>query len=144
MPGKVNPTQCEALTMACCQAIGNDTTVAVAGSQGNFELNVYKPVMISNVLQTIRILGDAMRSFGEHCADGLEPNTPRIEELLQKSLMLVTALNPHIGYDKASKIAKKAYQDGTTLKEAAVALEYLTSEEFDRLVIPGEMVAPNR
>ena len=115
MPGKVNPTQCEALTMLCCQVVGNDAAVALAGSQGNFELNVYKPVIISNVLQSTRLLGDGLRSFNVHCAVGIEPNTPRIEELLQKSLMLVTALNPHIGYDKASKIAKKAYEDGTTL-----------------------------
>ncbi len=144
MPGKVNPTQCEALTMLCCQVVGNDAAVALAGSQGNFELNVYKPVIISNVLQSTRLLGDGLRSFNVHCAVGIEPNTPRIEELLQKSLMLVTALNPHIGYDKASKIAKKAYEDGTTLKEAAGELGYLNAEEFDRLVKPGEMVKPNR
>ena len=144
MPGKVNPTQCEALTMLCCQVIGNDAAVAMAGSQGNFELNVYKPVIVSNVLQSTRLLGDGLLSFTEHCGRGIEPNEPRIEELLQKSLMLVTALNPHIGYDKASKIAKKAYEDGTTLKEAAGDLGYLSSEEFDRLVVPGEMVKPNR
>jgi fumarate hydratase, class II len=144
MPGKVNPTQCEALTMLCCQVVGNDAGVALAGSQGNFELNVYKPVIISNVLQSVRLLGDGLRSFNEHCAVGIEPNEERINELLQKSLMLVTALNPHIGYDKASKIAKKAYNDGTTLKEAAGELGYLDATEFDRLVVPGEMVKPNR
>jgi len=144
MPGKVNPTQCEALTMLCCQVVGNDAAVALAGSQGNFELNVYKPVIISNVLQSTRLLGDGLRSFNENCAVGIEPNEARIKELLQKSLMLVTALNPHIGYDKASKIAKKAYHDGTTLKEAAGELGYLTADEFDRLVVPGEMVKPNR
>jgi fumarate hydratase class II len=144
MPGKVNPTQCEALTMLCCQVVGNDAAVALAGSQGNFELNVYKPVIISNVLQSVRLLGDGLRSFNENCAVGIEPNEERINELLQKSLMLVTALNPHIGYDKASKIAKKAYNDGTTLKEAAGELGYLDAAEFDRLVVPGEMVKPNR
>ncbi|MEO1268051.1 MAG: class II fumarate hydratase, partial [Myxococcota bacterium] len=114
MPGKVNPTQCEALTMVCAQVIGNDTAVAVAGSQGNFELNVYKPVIASNVLDSIRLLADAMRSFNIHCAAGIEPNHARIAELLQRSLMLVTALNPHIGYDKAAEIAKKAYKEGST------------------------------
>lgn len=144
MPGKVNPTQCEALTMLCCQVVGNDTCVALAGSQGNFELNVYKPVIITNVLQSIRLLGDGMRSFDVNCARGILPNKERIAELLQKSLMLVTALNPHIGYDKASTLAKTAYAEGTTLKEAAVALGFLSAEEFDRLVIPGDMVHPNR
>jgi fumarate hydratase class II len=144
MPGKVNPTQCEALTMACCQVLGNDTAVAVAGSQGNFELNVYKPVMIYNVLMSIRLMGDGLTSFNVNCAAGIEPNRDRIADLLQRSLMLVTALNPHIGYDKASKIAKKAHAEGTTLKEASVSLGYLTAEEFDLLVRPEDMIAPNR
>ncbi len=144
MPGKVNPTQCEALTMVCCQIIGNDMAVTVAGSQGNFELNVYKPVIIFNVLNSIELLTDAMESFNVHCAAGIEPNVPRIKELLDKSLMLVTALNPHIGYDKAAKIAKKAHAEGSTLKEAAVATGYLTAEQFDLWVRPGDMVTPNR
>ena len=144
MPGKVNPTQCEALTMACCQVVGNDTAVAMAGSQGNFELNVFKPVMIHNVLMSIRLMGDGLESFNSHCASGIVPNYERIEELLGRSLMLVTALNPHIGYDKASKIAKKAHAEGTTLKEAAVSLGYLTPERFDELVRPENMIGPNR
>ena len=144
MPGKVNPTQCEALTMACCQVVGNDTAVAMAGSQGNFELNVYKPVMIHNVLMSIRLMGDGLESFNVNCAAGIEPNLERIGELLERSLMLVTALNPHIGYDKASKIAKKAHAEGTTLKESAVSLGYLTPERFDELVRPENMIGPNR
>ncbi len=144
MPGKVNPTQCEALTMVCCQVIGNDAAVAMAGSQGNFELNVYKPVMAFNVLNSIELLADAIHSFEIHCAVGIEPNRERIQELMEKSLMLVTALNPHIGYDKAAKIAKKAHAEGSTLKQAALALGYLTAEEFDRFVRPEEMIGPNR
>lgn len=144
MPGKVNPTQCEALTMVCCQVIGNDAAVAMAGSQGNFELNVYKPVMAFNVLSSIELLADAIHSFEIHCAVGIEPNRERIQELMEKSLMLVTALNPHIGYDKAAKIAKKAHAEGSTLKQAALALGYLTAEEFDRFVRPEEMIGPNR
>ena len=112
MPGKVNPTQCEALTMLACQVIGNDVAINLAGASGNFELNVYKPVIIHNLLQSVRLLADGMRSFDEHCARGIEANRARIEELLQRSLMLVTALNPHIGYDKAAEIAKKAHRDG--------------------------------
>ena len=144
MPGKVNPTQCEALTMVCCQIMGNDVAVSMAGSQGNFELNVYKPVIIANALRSIRLLADGLNSFNTHCASGIEPNEPRIAELLKRSLMLVTALNPHIGYDKAAKIAKKAHAEGSTLKEAAVALGYLTDAQFDELVRPEDMVGPNR
>ena len=144
MPGKVNPTQCEALTMLCCQVIGNDAAIGMAGSQGNFELNVYKPVMIYNALGSIELLADGIESFNVNCAVGIEPNHERITELMEKSLMLVTALNPHIGYDKASKIAKKAHAEGTTLKQATVALGFLTPEEFDKLIRPEEMIAPNR
>ncbi len=142
MPGKVNPTQAEALTMVCCRVIGNDVTVGVAGSQGNFELNVYKPVIAHTVLESVRLLGDALRSFRIHCAAGIEPNAARIDDLLHRSLMLVTALNPHIGYDKAATAAKKAYKDGTSLKEAIVSLGYLSAEDFDRLVRPEAMIGP--
>lgn len=140
MPGKVNPTQCEALTMVCIQVMGNDTTISFAGSQGNFELNVYKPVMIYNLIQSIYLLSDACRSFTEHCLLGIVPNFPRIQHYLENSLMLVTALNPIIGYDKAAEIAKKAYKEGTSLKEASVALGYLTPEQFDAAVKPEKMV----
>ena len=143
MPGKVNPTQSEALTMVCVQVFGNDAAVAFAGSQGNFQLNVYKPVMVYNVLTSIGLLGDACGAFNDHCAVGLEPNLPRIREHLEKNLMLVTALNRHIGYDKAAQIAKKAHKEGTSLKEAALALGYLTEEEFDRWVNPLEMTRPS-
>lgn len=139
MPGKVNPTQCEALTMACCQVFGNDVAVNFAGASGNFELNVYKPVLIHNVLQSIRLLGDAARSFDEHCAQGIEPDRERIAELVGRSLMLVTALNPHIGYDKAAQIAKKAHHEGTTLREAAIATGHVTPEQFDAWVRPETM-----
>jgi fumarate hydratase class II len=139
MPGKVNPTQCEALTMVCTQVFGNDATVAFAGSQGNFQLNVYKPVMVHNVLESIELLSDACHSFTDHCATGIEPHLERIEENLAKNLMLVTALNRHIGYDKAAMIAKTAHKEGKTLKEAATALGFLTTEEFDRYVVPREM-----
>lgn len=139
MPGKVNPTQSEALTMVCVQVFGNDTAVAFAGSQGNFQLNVYKPVMVYNVLTSIQLLGDACKAFNDNCAVGIEPNLPRIRENLEKNLMLVTALNRHIGYDKAAAIAKKAHKEGTSLKEAALALGYLTAEEFDKWVVPLEM-----
>ncbi|WP_428422137.1 class II fumarate hydratase [Methylibium sp.] len=142
MPGKVNPTQCEALTMACCQVLGNDVAVNVAGASGNFELNVYKPVIIHNVLQSIRLLADGARSFDEHCARGIEPDRGRITELLRRSLMLVTALNPHIGYDKAAQIAKKAHAEGLTLREAAVASGHLTAEQFDAWVRPEQMIGP--
>lgn len=143
MPGKVNPTQCEALTMVCAQVMGNHTAVTIAGSQGHLELNVFKPVMIYNVLQSIRLLSDSMNSFTERCVAGITANEERIEKLLHESLMLVTALNPHIGYDKAAEIAKKAHQDGTTLKESALSLGYLTEEEFDRWIDPSKMVSPS-
>ena len=143
MPGKVNPTQCEALTMVCVQVMGNDTAVGFAGSQGNFELNVFKPVMIHNLLHSARLLTDAVRSFNDNCAFGIEPNRERIEELMHQSLMLVTALNPHIGYDNAAKVAKKAYADGTTLSEAAVALGLLQEGEFEQKVDPAKMVRPS-
>ncbi|HEU4741608.1 MAG TPA: class II fumarate hydratase [Meiothermus sp.] len=143
MPGKVNPTQSEAMTMVCVQVFGNDAAVAFAGSQGNFQLNVFKPVMVYNVLTSIQLLGDACLAFNDHCAVGLEPNLPRIRENLEKNLMLVTALNRHIGYDKAAQIAKKAHKEGTSLKEAALALGYLTEEEFDRWVVPMEMTKPS-
>ncbi len=142
MPGKVNPTQSEALTMVCAQVLGNDVAVNVGGASGNFELNVFKPVIIHNVLQSIRLLADAALSFEEHCARGLEPNLPRIREQLERSLMLVTALAPRLGYDRAAEIAKKAHREGTTLREAAVALGYLTAEEFDREVRPERMTHP--
>lgn len=140
MPGKVNPTQCEALTMVCAQVIGNDVALTVGGAQGHYELNVFKPLMAANLLESARLLGDACKSFDEHCAQGIEPNNKRIEELLNNSLMLVTALNTKIGYYKAAEIANKAHEEGTTLKEAALALNYLTSEEFDQWVKPEEMV----
>ncbi len=142
MPGKVNPTQCEAVTMVCAQVIGNDAAVAVGGMSGNFELNVFKPLIIHNVLRSCRLLTDGCRSFHDNCVAGIEPNFERIEEHLNKSLMLVTALNPHIGYDNAAKIAKKAHQEGTTLREAAVSLELLTDEQFDEYVRPEEMTGP--
>ena len=140
MPGKVNPTQNEALTMVCAQVLGNDTTISFAGTQGNFELNVFKPVMAYNFLQSAQLLGDACISFNDHCAIGIEPNEPRIKELVEKSLMLVTALNTHIGYENAAKIAKTAHKNGTTLKEEAVNLGLLTAEQFDEWVKPEDMV----
>jgi len=143
MPGKVNPTQCEALTMVAVQVFGNDATVAFAGSQGNFELNVYKPVIIHNVLESIRLLADACTSFWDRCGEGLEPDRARIEEHLRRSLMLVTALNPHVGYDAAARIAKTAHERGTTLREAAIELGILDGETFDRLVDPRAMTGPN-
>ncbi|WP_299999952.1 class II fumarate hydratase [uncultured Cedecea sp.] len=140
MPGKVNPTQCEALTMLCCQVMGNDVAVNMGGASGNFELNVYRPMVIHNVLQSVRLLADGMDSFNHHCAIGIEPNRERISQLLNESLMLVTALNTHIGYDKAAEIAKKAHKEGLTLKEAALKLGYLTDSEFDAWVRPEQMV----
>ncbi|MFU0966807.1 class II fumarate hydratase [Kluyvera ascorbata] len=140
MPGKVNPTQCEAITMLCCQVMGNDVAVNMGGASGNFELNVFRPMVIHNVLQSVRLLADGMESFNEHCAVGIEPNRERIDQLLNESLMLVTALNTHIGYDKAAEIAKKAHKEGLTLKNAALALGYLSADEFDRWVRPQEMV----
>ena len=142
MPGKVNPTQAEAITMVCAQVMGNDTTINFAGASGNFELNVYKPVMIFNLLQSIRLIADASESFTDHMVVGIKPNKDRIDHLLHQSLMLVTALNPHIGYDNAAKVAKKAFNDNTTLKEAAVELGLLTAEEFDEKVRPEEMIGP--
>ena len=142
MPGKVNPTQCEAMTMLVCQVYGNDAAIAFAASQGNFELNVYKPVMIHNLLESARLLTDGCDSFREHLAVGIQPNRPRISQLLNESLMLVTALNTHIGYDKAAAIAKKAHKEGTTLKAAAVGLGHVTEAEFDAWVDPLDMVGP--
>jgi len=142
MPGKVNPTQCEALTMLCAQVMGNHVTVTFAGASGHFELNVYKPVIIYNVLQSIRLLADGCRSFTDNCVRGIEADRERIEELLHRSLMLVTALNPKIGYDNAARVAKKAYAEGTSLKEAATALGLLSPEEFDQLVRPERMIGP--
>lgn len=142
MPGKVNPTQSEALTMVATQVFGHDATVAFAGSQGNFQLNVFKPVMVHNVLSSIQLLGDGCSAFNDNCAIGIEPNLSKIQENLGKNLMLVTALNRHIGYDKSAAIAKKAHKEGTTLKEAALALGYLTSEEFDAWVVPMDMTHP--
>jgi fumarate hydratase class II len=139
MPGKVNPTQCEALTMACCQVFGNDVAINLAGASGNFELNVYKPVIAHNMLQSVRLLADAMHSFDLHCAQGITPERTRMAELLQRSLMLVTALNPHIGYDRAAEIAKRAHRNGSTLREAAVASGHLTGEQFDAWVRPERM-----
>ncbi|HEY8280374.1 MAG TPA: class II fumarate hydratase [Bdellovibrionota bacterium] len=140
MPGKVNPTQCEAMTMLSAQIMGNDVAVGIGGASGNFELNVYKPLLIHNFLQSARLIAEGCDSFRQHCVDGIEANMPRIDENLRKSLMLVTALNPHIGYDKAAQIAKKAHKDGSTLKEAAMALGHLTSEQFDSWVKPEDMV----
>ena len=142
MPGKVNPTQCEALTMVCTQVMGNHTTMTVAGSQGHFELNVYKPVMAYNMIQSIRILSDSAMAFTDKCVIGIEARTDNITDLMNRSLMLVTALAPTIGYDKATEIAKKAHKEGTTLKEAALALGYVDSETYDRVVRPEDMVGP--
>ena len=140
MPGKVNPTQCEALTMACAQVFGNDAAINVGGASGNFELNVYRPMIAYNMMQSIRLLGDGMRSFNDHCAVGIEPNRARIAELVSNSLMLVTALNPHIGYDKSAAIAKKAHKEGTSLRDAAIASGHLTADEFDAWVRPETMI----
>ncbi|MEP2024783.1 MAG: class II fumarate hydratase [Reichenbachiella sp.] len=140
MPGKVNPTQCEALTMVCAQVIGNDVAISTGGMTGHFELNVFKPMMIYNLLNSARLLGDACESFNDNCAIGIEPNHAVIEEKLEKSLMLVTALNTHIGYENAAKIAKKAHKEGKTLREAALELELLTNEQFDEWVVPANMV----
>ncbi len=142
MPGKVNPTQSEAMTMVCAQVMGNDVAVNIGGATGHFELNVFKPVMIFNLLNSVRLLADACDSFNEHCAVGVEPNRPAIDAYLQNSLMLVTALNPVIGYDNAAKVAKKAFSDGGTLRDAALALDLLTGEEFDAAVKPENMIGP--
>ena len=143
MPGKVNPTQSEALTMVCAQVFGNDVAVTFGGASGNFELNVYKPLIISNVLRSIRLLADACDSFEEHCARGIEPDLARIREHVGRSLMLVTGLAPKLGYDKAAEIAKKAHKDGSTLREATLALGHLTAEDFDREVKPEKMTGPD-
>ena len=142
MPGKVNPTQCEAMTMVAVQVMANDVAVSMAASQGNFELNVFMPVCIYNFLQSARLLGDVMCSFDERCARGIRPNREKIQEYLNQSLMLVTALNPHIGYENAAKVAKTAFREQLTLREAAVKLGFLTGEEFDRIVRPEKMVSP--
>ena len=142
MPGKVNPTQCEALSMLACQVLGNDATVSFAASQGHLQLNVFKPVIVYNLLQSIRLLGDGCRNFNEHCIRGMEPDATRMAEHLERGLMLVTALNPHIGYDKAAQIAKKAYAEGLSLREAALALGYLSNEEFDNWVRAERMLQP--
>ncbi len=144
MPGKVNPTQCEALTMVCAEIMGNHTAVTIAGAQGHFELNVFKPVMVFNVLRSARLLGDASASFTDRCVAGIEADRNRIEEMMQRSLMLVTALNPHIGYDNAAKIAKKAHAEATTLKDAAVSLGLVSAEDFDSWVRPADMVRPSK
>ncbi len=144
MPGKVNPTQCEALTMLCTQVIGNDTTITVAGASGNFELNVYRPVIAYNILQSIRLLADGCRSFSKHAVAGIKPNQERIDHNLYNSLMLVTALNPHIGYDKAAEVAKKAFKDKSTLRDAIMQLDYMSGEDFDRLVQPEQMIHPRK
>jgi fumarate hydratase class II len=140
MPGKVNPTQAEAITMVCAQVIGNDTAISVSGTHGHFQLNVFKPVMIANLLQSARLLGDACVSFNDNCAAGIEPNHANIKKNLENSLMLVTALNTHIGYDNAAKIAKKAHAEGITLKQAALDLNLLTEKEFDKWVDPSRML----
>jgi fumarate hydratase class II len=144
MPGKVNPTQCEALTMVCTQVMGNDTTITIAGASGNFELNVYRPVLAYNILQSIRLLADGCRSFSKNAVEGIEPNIERINHNLYNSLMLVTALNPHIGYDKSAQVAKKAFKDKSTLRQAIIELGYLSGDEFDRLIKPEKMISPNK
>jgi fumarate hydratase, class II len=143
MPGKVNPTQCEALTMLCCQVFGNDVAINIGGASGNFELNVFKPMITHNFQQSVRLLADGMRSFDEHCARGIEANRERIADLMERSLMLVTALAPHIGYDRAAQIAKSAHRDGRTLREAALASGHVTAEDFDRWVRPEDMTRPS-
>ncbi len=140
MPGKVNPTQCEALTMLCCQVFGNDVAVNFGGASGNFELNVFRPMIAHNFQQSVRLLADGMASFNDHCAVGIEPDRERIGQLVERSLMLVTALNPHIGYDRAAQIAKKAHAEGSSLREAALALGFVTAQDFDRWVDAARMV----
>ena len=144
MPGKINPTQCEAMTMVCTQVMGNDTTITIAGASGNFELNVYRPVLAYNIIQSIRILSDATNSFRKNCVEGIKPNEERISANLYNSLMLVTALNSHIGYDKAAEVAKKAYQDNTSLRQAIITLDYMSGEDFDKLVQPEQMIHPSK
>jgi fumarate hydratase class II len=140
MPGKVNPTQSEALTMVCAQVMGNDVAVTIGGTQGHYELNVFKPMMASNLLQSARLIGDACNSFDEHCAQGIQPNTKRIKELLNNSLMLVTALNTKIGYYKAAEIANTAHENGTTLKEEAIRLGYVPADKYEEWVDPTKMI----
>ncbi len=142
MPGKVNPTQSEAMTMVCCQVMGNHLATSIGGSQGNFELNVYKPMMIHNLLHSIRLVSDACISFSERCVEGLVANETKISEHLENSLMLVTALNPHIGYDNSAKIAKHAHEQGLTLRQSAIDLKILTDEDFDNWVKPQNMIGP--
>ena len=142
MPGKVNPTQSEAITMVAAQIIGNHMAITISGSNGHFELNVFKPVIIYNFLQSVQLLGDAARSFADRCVSGITANEDRINDLMEQSLMLVTALNPHIGYDNAAKVAKKAFSEGITLKESAIKLELLSSEEYDEWVRPETMIKP--
>jgi fumarate hydratase class II len=142
MPGKVNPTQSESMTMVCCQVIGNDVAVNMAGASGNFELNVFKPVIIHNFLHSLRLLADSASGFVDHCLDGLKPNETVIAQHLENTLMLVTALNPHIGYNKAAEIAKKAHKEGMTLKQAALKLGYLTEAQFAEWVRPENMISP--
>ena len=142
MPGKVNPTQSEALTMVCAQVMGNDVAIGIGGAGGHFELNIYRPLIAHNLLGSVRLLADGCRSFTEHCVKGIEPDRARIRELVERSLMLVTALAPRIGYDRAAEIAKRAQRTGTTLREAALALGYVSAEEFDRLVRPEDMLGP--
>ena len=142
MPGKVNPTQSEAMTMVVAQVMGNDTTISMAGASGNFELNVYKPVIAYNLLQSIKLLGDACNSFNDNCAVGIEPVKDKIDHYLHNSLMLVTALNRHVGYENAAKIAKTAYKENKTLKQVAVELDLMTEEQFDEWVTPEDMVSP--
>ena len=144
MPGKVNPTQCEAITMVCAQVVGNHAAITFGGAQGHFELNVFKPVMVANLLHSARLIGDSCVAFTDNCVTGIRPDTDRIGKLLHESLMLVTALNPHIGYDKAAAAAKKAHKEGTTLKEAALSLGYLSSEDFDAWVRPELMIGPTK
>lgn len=144
MPGKVNPTQCEAITMVCAQVMGNHVAISVGGMQGQFELNVFKPVMVANLLDSARLIGDASASFAERCVVGITPNLDNIQKLLHGSLMLVTALNPYIGYDKASKIAKNAHEKGLTLRESAVESGFLTGEEFDKWIVPEDMTGPSK
>ena len=144
MPGKVNPTQCEAMTMVCTQVMGNDLTISIAGASGNFELNVYRPVIAYNIIQSIRLLTDACDSFRENCVDGITPNEEKIKTNLYNSLMLVTALNPHIGYDKAAEVAKKAHDNNTSLREAIIDLGYMSGEDFDELVDPQKMIKPSK
>ncbi|MGH6880453.1 MAG: lyase family protein, partial [Hypericibacter sp.] len=142
MPGKVNPTQAEALTMVACQVMGNNVAITVAGSNGHLELNVFKPVIIHNLLQSGQLIADACRSFADNCVVGITANKARIQQQLEQSLMLVTALNPHIGYDNAAKVAKKAHAEGTSLREAVIALKLLSGEQFDKILRPQDMLGP--